>query len=368
MKKAVVLGMILLALGCMAYADGVTVGFDFGRAQFVLAQANSTTLPTDTMQGWSPLSGTFPNTQRYDMQFAWTNDHVGINMTAYTEPYGQMINKIAQSGIGIDWVNMYATFKLMPDMFSAYLGRFQGDGWDHFRMDSDHPIHDVDNSSVGRFNGWGMILDLMPKDSGFDAAVFLKTLDPTLNGANGGDTTLANQASQYDFAASYTVPDLVKFTAGSTTFGYWPTPQRNVFGRVQVLMVPNLTLWDDFWYRGFDVSPSLTIYSDELAATYNMKPITIVFAGFFQGDNTSGTSVTTWTLYPEVYYNMGAFTLGLYAGLTGNSTSGSGIGYQVEPYVKLNDFGIRVSVHYIGNSASGSNSTWEIPVIVDYGF
>jgi len=64
MKKAVVLGMILLVLGCMAYADGgVTVGMDFGRSQFVLAQGSSASGAPIT-EGWAPLSGTFPTVQR----------------------------------------------------------------------------------------------------------------------------------------------------------------------------------------------------------------------------------------------------------------------------------------------------------------
>jgi len=302
---------------------------------------------------------------------------MGINLTGYMEPYAQMIVNPGLNGIGIDWVNMYGTLKLVPDMFTAYIGRFQGDGWDHFRMDSDHPIHDVDNNSVGRFSGWGMILDVMPKDSGFDGAVFLKTVDPTIAGANGGNITLANQASNYAFAASYTVPNLVKITGGSTTFGTYPTPQRNVFGRVQVFMVPNLTLWDDLWYRGFDITPSgITIISDELAATYKMDALTLVFAGFYQSTSNGNTTISDFKLYPEVYYNMGMITLGLYAGyemdmVTNVSNNGSII--DVEPYVKLNDFGLRVSVHYqskttvVGGNAT-TVGTWEIPVIIDWGF
>jgi len=373
--------MILLVLGCMAYADGgVTVGMDFGRSQFVLAQAG--TNPTiDTQQGWAPLNGTFPTVQRYDMQFAWSNDHVGINMTAYTEPYEQMINKIAQPGIGIDWVNMYGTLKLVPDMFTAYLGRFQGDGWDHFRVDSAHPIHDMDNASIGRFSGWGMILDVMPKDSGFDAALFLKSGDPTLAPVNGANVGIAGASSNYEVAASYLVPNTVKISAGSTTFGTYNatkgSSQRNIFGRVELLMVPNLTAWDQTYYAGFDQSTTITIVSSELGLSYDMKPLTLILAGFFGknsnawgggGADYSGTGYTSWAAFPEVIYNMGAISLGLYAGVGGVSTSGSGISYTVEPYVKLNDFGLRVSFQYTGNSTSGAPSNWEIPIIVDWGF
>jgi hypothetical protein len=395
MKKAVVLGMILLVLGCMAYADGgVTVGMDFGRSQFVLAQGSSTSGAPVT-EGWAPLSGTFPTVQRYDMEFAWSNDHVGINMTAYTQPFMQMlaqqkINGLA--GIGIDWVNMYGTLKLVPNMFTTYLGRFEGDGWDHFRLDSDHPIHDMDNNSIGRFVGWGMILDLMPKDSGFDGAVFLKTADPTSialqNVAN--QYTLAQTATDWEIAASYTVPNLIKISAGSTTFstysGTFGSSERNIFGRVEILMIPNLSLWDQTYYAGFDQSTKISIVSSELGLDYNMKPLQIILAAF-AGENSQawgtygqgggGADYTqaggplnykSWALYPEVIYNMGAISLGVYGGLGGTSTSGTGINYKVEPYVKLNDFGLRVSFLYAGSSQSGTTAIWEIPIIVDWGF
>jgi hypothetical protein len=393
MKKAVVLGMILLVLGCMAYADGgVTVGMDFGRSQFVLAQGTSASGAPVT-EGWAPLSGTFPTVQRYDMEFAWSNDHVGINMTAYTQPFLQMLTQQKNnnlSGIGIDWVNMYGTLKLVPDMFTTYIGRFQGDGWDHFRLDSDHPIHDMDNNSIGRFSGWGMILDVMPKGSGFDGAVFLKTADPTSNSPTGAAVvtgiqnaldqyTLAQTATDWEVAASYTVPNLIKISAGSTTFatysGTFGSSERNIFGRVELLLVPNLSIWDQTYYAGFDQSTKIAIVSSELGLDYNMKPVQFILAGFFGENAADGTPAygspsnqTYWSLYPEVIYNMGAMSLGLYGGIGGNNISGSGIAYQIEPYVKLNDFGLRVSFHYMGNSNSGSVSTWEIPIIVDWGF
>jgi len=346
MKKAVVLGMILLVLGCMAYADGgVTVGMDFGRSQFVLAQGQSGSGINTTYEGWAPLDGTFPTVQRYDMEFAWSNDHVGINMTAYTQPFMQMLtqqkgNNLA--GIGIDWVNMYGTLKLVPDMFTTYLGRFEGDGWDHFRLDSDHPIHDMDNNSIGRFVGWGMILDLMPKDSGFDGAVFLKTADPTSVALQTAvnQYTFAQSATDWEIAASYTVPNTVKISAGSTTFatysGTFGSSERNIFGRVEILMIPNLSLWDQTYYAGFDQSTKITIVSSELGLSYDMKPVTLILAGFFGENAADGTpgygspsNQTYWSLYPEAIYNMGAMSLGLYAGLGGNNVSGSGIAYQI---------------------------------------
>ncbi len=400
MKKAVVLGMILLALGCMAYADGVTVGLDFGRTQFNIASGSSAS-GSPINQGWVGPSGTFPTGQRLDMQFAWSNDKVGINITDYVTNGGSAADTI---------VNAYGTLKFVPDLFTVYIGEFNGDGWDHFRLDTAHPIHDTNNNNVGRFGGWGAILDIMPKDTGFELAMFARLRDPSSPGYTFADQTIQEALSQYDVAASYTVPNTVKVQVGSTTFANAPykteaaddvaavialllknpaaTPaeiaaavlpaqfsERNIFGSVQILMVPNLTAWDNVYYAGFDQSANkVTIVSNLLGLSYDMKPLTLILAGYF-GKNAvmgapdySGADYTAWALQPEVIYNMGAMSLGLYASVAGVSTSGSGIGYVVEPYVKLNDFGVRVSFLYAGNSKSGAISTWEIPVLIDWGF
>jgi hypothetical protein len=367
MKKAVVLGMILLALGCMAYADGVTVGLDFGRTQFNLA-SNTGVANASTYQGWVGPTLQFPTGQRIDFQFAWSNDHTGFNITYYM--MNSNLTPTAKDAFGNLYgiVNAYGTLKFIPDMFTAYIGEFNGDGWDHFRWDSAHPIHDTDNSSIGRFSGWGAILDLMPKDTGFEAALFMKTADPTI--AFQAADTIMSVVNQYGFAASYTIPNLVKVQAGSTIFGTPPTPvdNRNIFAGVQLLMIPNLTAFDSFWYAGFDKATAQTIYSDELAFSYDMKPLTIIFAGYFGGSNATGTSINTWSLAPEVIYNLGAFSLGLYANIASSTAASAPITYQVEPYVKLNDFGVRISVMYAGSTLSGAVSSWEIPVLIDWGF
>ena len=381
MKKAVVLGMILLALGCMAYADGVTVGLDFGRTHMDVASNNGQS-GSDIMQGWAGQTGQFPLGQRIDFQFAWSNDHTGFNVTYYQMNGLFTPTQADKAGNLYGIVNAYGTLKFIPDMFTAYIGVFRGDGWDHFRLDSAHPIHDMDNNSVGRFAGWGAILDIAPKGSGFEAAMFARLQDPEVIGTQ----TISEATSQYDFAAQYTVPNTVTIGAGSTTFAAAPSSERNVFVQGQLLMIPNLTIFDNFYYAGFDARPSkMTIYSDELAFSYDMKPLTIIFAGFFGGNSLGGgpdygTSLTSlyvangkknytgWSLNPEVIYNMGALSLGLYASINGVSVSGSGIGYTVEPYVKLNDFGTRISFLYAGSTLSGTKATWEIPVEIDWGF
>jgi len=393
MKKLLVVLLALTCLSALAFADGVTVGMDFGRSQFVVA-SNSGLSGADTMEGWTGPTGTFPTGQRLDAQFAWSSDHAAVNLTGYLGP--------TNLGNTMEFVNAYGTLKLVPDMFKMIIGRIAGDGFDAFRWDSAHPIHDVDNNSVGRFAGWGVIFDVAPKDSGFEAAMMMKTADPFSTGAV---LPLAQQVTNWDVGASYTVPNLIKVQAGSQTMGTATTPyvsqmsQRNIFAGVQVLAVPNLTLFDSFYYRGFDVQPTaITAYSDELALQYVMGPLTIVFAGFYQAGLT-GNSLTSATanvgagyppvvvkalqlldkasvfiLYPEIYYNMGMVTLGLYAGYENDSYNGisnNGSVIDVEPYIKLNDFGLRVSLHYQSITPSGSTQatgSWEIPIIVDWGF
>jgi len=356
MKKAVVLGMILLALGTLAYAEGATVGFGFGRTTFTVAQGFSGTgAPVDIMQGWGISD--WPPSTRQNLDLAWSGDHTAFKVTGYLE------------GTVISWVNIYGTLKLMPDMFSVMIGRFDGDGFDAFRKTSPHPLRDVNNGNVGRFSGWGIIADVAPKDSGFEAAVMYRTEDPTGAAVDGAPGIAANVASNVNLGASYTVPNLLKVAIGSDKDTLWPAPGRNIFGRVEILMVPNLTLWADVAYSGLDLpSPAPTVIAAELAAGYDMKPLTIAFAGKFTSANNTVTTVNVWEVYPEVYYNLGAFTLGLYAAVSGSDVANSGIGYAVEPYVVLNDFNLRVSFMYAGSTATGAISEWRIPVIINWGF
>jgi hypothetical protein len=387
MKKAVVLGMILLALGTFAFADGgVTVGLDFGRTQFVLASGSSVSGSQVLGQVWVDPTGTFPTGQRQDFQFAWSNQYMGVNSTfyignGYGTPAATYPNLYVQA--------LYGTLKLIPDMFSVVIGEFQADGWDHFRLDSPHPIYDVNNNNVGRFVAWGAILDLMPKDSGFEAGVYLKTPDPTQS------TEISGALSNDAVILAYTVPNLVKVMAGTNTFatynGVGGSSERNILASVQLLMVANLTAFDEFYFAGFDQTPSVTIYSDELAFQYVMKPLTIIFAGFFGGNSAGagtvtsrfpgygspdyarfwglGADYTVWALDPEFIYDTGmGFSLGLYASIWAVSTSNAGVNYIVEPYVKLNNFGLRIAFEYAGNSQSGAVSTWAIPILIDWGF
>lgn len=355
MKKAVVLGMILLALGTLAYADA-SIGFGWGRTQFNIAQGSDVS-NSDITSGWVGPASDWPPGMRENLDIAWSGDHTAFKLTGYLQ------NTV------LNWVNIQGTLKLMPDMFSVMIGRFDGDGFDAFRKTSPHPIRDVNNGNVGRFNGWGVIFDVAPKDSGLEAAVMLKTGDPTAGadgfGAGAGSTaTIEETLTNTNVGFAYTVPNTVKIVAGSTTAVVYHA-SRNIFGRVELLMVPNLTAWADVKYDGFDQDPKVSNINAELAGAYDMKPITIVLATTFG----SNDKVTSFAVIPEVYYNAGALTLGLYANIGASDAKhiSDTMVYAVEPYVKLNDFNTRISFMYKHDSVFDV-STWEIPVLIDWGF
>lgn len=351
MKKAVVLGMILLALSTLAYADA-SVGFGWGRTQFNLASDDGS---GDLSAGWTGPAGTFPPGMRENLDLIWSSDHLGFKITGYLQ------NTV------MNWVNIQGTLKLMPDMFSVIIGRFDGDGFDAFRKTSPHPVRDVNNSNVGRFGGWGVILDVAPKDSGFEGAVMIKTADPTSGDDGFTDVPVYSVQKVYsntNVGLSYTVPNTVKVTAGSTSEEV-NRASRNIFGRLELLMVPNLTAWVDAKYSGFDLPDKVSIIHTELAGAYDMKPLTVVLAVQFNSDD----SVNSIFAAPEIYYNMGAFTLGLYGNIGASDTSAFGdtLSYAVEPYVKINDFNLRISFYYAHDTLADV-STWEIPVLVEFGF
>lgn len=375
MKKALIALLALACLSALVYADGgSTVGMGFGRSQFDLAYSTGVS-GSNIQQGYNYFG--FPQVQRFSMDYAWSNDKTGVNIDAY----------LGQPSTALNFVNVYATAKLMPDMLWLRIGKWEGDGFDAYRVDTAHPIHDINNGNAGRFMGWGAMVDVAPKDSGFEATLFAKTsvADPfsySTSVANSGavtvgstgsvDTDLANMIYNYEFAGSYTVPNLVKIAAGSTTDGVWPAPQRKIFANAWLLAVPNLNAFLSFRDSGFDLAGTPTNIEVLLGASYTMSPLQAIIG--VDVANTSVGSVTTWQANPEVIYTMGAFSLGLYVSVNGSSASGAGIGYEVEPYVKLNDFGIRISFDYQGNtvakqfSSGAADSIWAIPVLIDWGF
>jgi hypothetical protein len=366
MKKALVLGVILLAVSSLAFAD-TGMGM-WGRTAFDLAIGQSGTgASTDITQDFGVSF--WPGQPRENVNLWFSSDKAAFNFTAYF--WG------AQFDPANSLVNAYGTLKLVPDMFTLLIGKFTGDGWDNFRKTSPHPIHDVNNGNVGRINGWAIIGDVQPKDTGIEVALAWLTAGPGTI-----PNTLAGNARNVVVAASYTMPNTVKITAGSTTANlddetvasgatHENQLDRNVFGRVELLMVPNLTLWVDAKYWGFDAKPtSQTNIQAELAAAYSMDALTVVLAATFGNGEVFGItkSESAYAVYPEVYYNLGVATVGLYAMVGGSTITDSGIAYAFEPYVKLNDFNLRLSFYYTGSTATGAISNFEVPILIDFSF
>jgi len=373
MKKFLVVLLALACLSALAYADGSTVAFGWGRVQFNVVSGDSSS-GSQMMSGWENPSGdTWPPMPRENLDLAWSGKTTSFALTAYMGPTNGGLPGGANAAAYMQFMAINGTLNLIPDMLSVKIGEFNADGWDAFRKTSPHPIRDVNNNNVGRFSGWGVIVDAAPKDSGFEAAVYYQTGDPSNGGlpfGTGSVATFNSTVGNTEAGASYTLPNLLKVTAGTVVGNLYNAGgtgyDRNIFGRVEVLMVPNLTLWADARYDGFDLATAVSNINAELAAGYSMDALGVAFAATFQ--SLSGPSTTAWGVVPEVWYNLGIVTAGLYVNVGGSSVANSGISYQFEPYVKVNDFNLRVSFHYIGSTASGAISRWEVPIVIDWGF
>jgi hypothetical protein len=319
---------------------------------------------------------------------------LGFNFTAYFD------------GPQITMTNLYGTLKLAPDMATVMIGEFNGDGFDNFRKTSPHPIHDMNNGNVGRMNGYGIIVDVAPKGTGFEAAVMFRTsVDVGNVGADPQDPkdlvnthdvptsfiayNVTDVLLNTDVAVGYTVPNVIKVSVGSTVDGSLApgydvvtnknlvsTPVRGIFGRVEALMVPNLTAWVDVNYTGLEkiqeVDPTPAI-NGVLAAGYNMDALSLVLG---VNVNTSlpkdKDTIIAWDARPEVYYNLGAITAGLFLDVKGSSIKDSTIAFTAEPWVKINDFNTRIAFTVSSSTTNdvvkSSELTWAIPVLIDFGF
>jgi len=337
MKKVFILFIMLVALGNLVFAD---VGFGaWGRTVFSLAQGDDT---TDLIsQSWGP---------------SWSIHRMGVdfNFTSKFVDYHMNLRTSAASGTAdFDSLpNMYVTLKLVPDMFTLHMGQFNGDGFDLFRKTSPHPLNDKNNGNVGRMGGVGLIGVVAPKDSGFEAGVMWSTPDF-------GTSLLEDNANLVDIAAAYTVPGTVKFTAGAMSDGV-----RNIFGRVEILMVKDLTLWADAKYEGLENATPAAL-SALVAGGYKMDALTIAFAASLA----MGLDAETmdWAVYPEAYYDLGAVTAGVYLGVSGGDALGDGLGIEAQPYVVIDDFNMRISFDVTYNTDTEA-MTWAIPITVTFGF
>jgi len=373
MKKAVLIMLALVVFGSFAFGE-IGAGM-WGRTVFTLASGNDPgTGPSVPVQSWGPSwGGPGP---RESMNWFFTSDKLEFHYTANLD------------GTTISMVNLYGTLNIVPDLAKIHIGYLNGDGFDDFRLTSPNPWNDHNNGNVGRMSGYEIIGILQPKDSGFEAAVAYRTDGvgsatifnyPYLSNGTVSEFPDGNVLNT-DVALSYAIPSMVKITAGSTVDGNGGistplnngTRTRNLFARIQLLMVQNLTLWADVKYTGVFENADTKV-SAVLASGYTMDALKLYFDGTFGmvAPKAGGDSAITYGAYPTVEYNLGPATLGLWLGLDGNSTANSGLTIGVEPYVYFSDFKTRISFNYTMDSdkvTSTNDYSWKIPVQLTFGF
>jgi len=334
-------------VGSMAFA-APSFGI-WGRTVFMLAGQSGS--DTTIYSGWGP--NWMGSGQRMGMHATFTNDKIEFKITFY-------INQNT-----VDPSNLFGTVKLIPDMLSILVGRFDADGWDDFRQTGPNPNSDLSNDNVGRVNGHAIILVVAPKDSGIEVAGHWKTPAPSAiyDGWNWWpEYEFMNQVNNLGIAASYKIPDMLKIAAGfqqiaGKAANVGVQGEANIWARVHLLMVEGLTLWVDGRFYGFE--NSVVDMKFCLGAGYKMDAFGVYLGALLAVANTGTIGLDT---NLEVVYDLGDLSLGLIALFSDGDLSATGMTIGVRPYVNLDDFGMRVAVEIRIDSGATTDLTWEIPV------
>jgi len=402
MKKAVLFIAALLMIGSMAFAmPNVSVGM-WGRTTFALAAGSTDPANTGVYQGWGPDWGTY--------YWDWNRHEVvdpppgtgadalipGYNWTGRGGP--RMGFQVDTTGDKAEWhmkiridsnqvtqlSNAYGVLKFIPDLLTVNVGYICGDGVDNFRKNSPNAVNDVHNSNIGRMAGWGIWIIVAPKDTGFEAVVQWQTPIP---GAESGNSKswkfigsvhynenwdIGGMLLNTNIAASYKIPDIMKITLGTVlvpasegNWGLYPAQtQRNIFGRIELLMVEGLILWVDGRYWGMENSTSNMNFV--LGAGYKLDALNIML-GVVVGINPAGD--ISFDIEPDIEYGLGDITLGFAASIAGSSVSGANLKVNVFPYVALLDGAFRAGFEYTLNTVDTADfNYWCIPLILTFSF
>jgi hypothetical protein len=359
-------------LGSLAFALP-SVGYGiWGRTVFALAAGD--TVDTGIYQGWGPgWGGPGP---RMGLDVWFSNDKAEFKIS----PRWQGANTS-----DLSFFNMYGDVKFVPDLLTVYIGKMSGDGFDNFRKNTPHPCNDMHNSNIGRLDGWGIVIAVAPKDTGFEVAAQWRTPDPEMNYSGEErnwklndsihfrtDWDIAGMLNNASIEASYKMTDVMKISLGfvllpSADGGalYPAQTSRNIYGRFELLIDPNLTAWADVRYWGLE--SSTTNINSIICVAYRMGDLFIVLGG--QIGYASTGDVLSYKVAPAVEYKLGELTLGLYADLTGDSVANSGMGISLEPYIALYNFaGFIVGFDYKMSTATGATNYWAIPLIFTFSF
>jgi hypothetical protein len=388
MKKIVLLLAALVLFSSFVYAD-VGVGI-WGRDVFILALGSNPAEGADAVvyQGWGPDWGGAGGPQM-GIAVWWTSD-----LMEYHFKYKYNNNDVAGSMIPEAW----GLLKLMP-AYGITLQLGYREEQNDFRETTPVTFHDMNAVNCGRMNGWSAVVMIEPPDMGLKVGIQYRM--PL------SDMQLQYNIYNIGIGASYTVPEMVKITVGSMVDAeawegdgdaLFPSQTRNIFGRIHLLMVPDLTLWLLVKYTGLEpesvdaemvdldgdglddvAGPSNdnTVIELLLGAKYSMGDFSIASGIDFKmttpkADGATSTSNIEANIDPA--YNLGKMAVGAVIGLKmemDDDGVDEGVGLYLEPYVKIPDFNMNISFKYAMNNDLNPDTddySWSLPVQVDFSF
>jgi len=389
MKKAVLLIAALLMIGSMAFAATPSFGI-WGRTLFTLAGGTSRTGFEDIYQGigpnWDGL-GT-----RLGLHTEFTTDKLGFKIVVYFNGAATNIPSETYGGNqNINVMSLFGTLKFVPDLLTVYVGLNNGDGWDFFRYENANVSNNINNDNCGRLNGWGLLVEVAPKDSGLTIVGQWKLPPPGGFDYWGGvappySSTLTIQETMKNFnlGASYQIPDLMKIvlayvTLPSSTVTIWsnaganpegvindggiaPTdePDHNILARFHLQMIPDMTLIPEIRVWGFNVGDDIN-FKTQLVAAYALGDLWIGLGAWFG----MVAEVGNYGINLEGKYNLGPVTVALGVNFGDRDMDAdTGMSLKIMPWVLINDFNCRIAFEYYIHDfeTSDEDNWWAIPI------
>jgi len=352
MKKAVLVLTAIVVFSTLAFAmPNMGVGL-WGRTQFIIAG----NLSDGTMaQGWGNVLANDGWNPSYGLEFWFTSDTLDFNFKY----------KVHADWDG--WQNLFTTVKIIPDLLTVRIGKITGDGFDMYRRVD---VTD-DGNGTGRMAGQGFFVTVAPKDTNFSATVFYQT---PLFSVWQARTPMEN-AQLTEFVAAYTVPDMVKITAGTQTSGADAGPGgnlvRDLFGRVELLMVKGLSCFLDASYNGLEpeADNNATNLNVMLDAYYTMDTLTfwLVPKLAMSTVKTPASSVMGYNVRAGININLGDFTPALELKVSQADLSASAMGIDITPSIQFSKFNTNLSVP-VNYAMPSGNINWKVSIYTDVSF
>lgn len=376
MKKAVLILAAILVFSTLAFATPEFGLGIWGRTQFTLAQGSDA--DSNIYQGWSDGIGNMWNwNPDYEPGFWFIGEAADFNLA-------WQINN--GNGYSFTPMNMFATLRIVPDLLTVRFGRNTMNGLDTYRRAD---AADDQNKNTGRMGGQGFWVTVEPKDTNFSATVFYQT--PTFNASE--VRTIMENAHLTELVMAYTIPDIVKITAGTQTVGTltdgsgsttdygnlyesWATTAlvRYIFGRADILAVDGLSCFVDVVYSGFEPA------ADGIADTRLDAMIDAYYTGIenltvwlvpkmgMQTPKAGGDATIPISVRAGASYAIGDIVPGLsvtYA-TTLSTPSVDNMAISVTPSVHFNKFAAEIAADINYASIAGiSTTSWKVRLFVD---